>query len=231
MEAMEKSKNTLMPMRSDERLAQKIATDVLSRYPVARMLDIGCGDGVVSQHIPKTTSYLGLDINEACIYEQNHNNPLVRYVRANDIPQIMREQGPWEMVILFDVLEHTSDFTGLFEMALECSNKYIAVSLPNELFFLDRLKMLLGKEHNAHSLDLVAKPEGFKHQYVINIEKARALLEAKTKGSGFELKEEVTRPLLPKNRLYAPIMRLMSKVTSEQLWSQGSIFIYEKCGS
>ena len=67
MEITDKTKLTLMPMRSDERLAQKIATDILPRYPTSSILDIGCGDGVVSQYLAENIKYLGLDINDACI--------------------------------------------------------------------------------------------------------------------------------------------------------------------
>jgi len=221
-------KRTLMPMRSDERLAQRIATHILPRYPVGSVLDIGCGDGVVSHHLPRETDYLGLDINEACIYEQKHDNPKVRYVQANAIPVLMAEKGPWDMVLLFDVLEHTRDFTQLFELALKSCNQYVIVSLPNELFFMDRARMLLGQELNAHSLDLLGQPEGFKHQYIINIAKARTVLSNKANNFGYQLREEVVRPLKPKNKLLAPLPKLLAKLTDEQLWSQGSIFIFQK---
>ena len=228
MEALERAKRTLMPMRSDERLAQRIATDVIPKYPVASILDIGCGDGVVSDHIPAETEYLGLDINEACIYEQKHENPKVRYVKSSAIPDLVSNEGPWDMVLLFDVLEHTRDFTNLFDLAIRHSNQYVVVSLPNELFMLDRLRMIVGQELNAHSLDLIAQPDGFKHQYIININKARSLLASKGSQLGFELIEEIIRPLKPKNIMYSPINKIITKLTSDQLWSQGSIFVFKK---
>ena len=228
MEALEKTKRTLMPMRSDERLAQKIATDILPRYQVGSILDIGCGDGVVSQYLPSNTSYTGLDINEACIYEQRHDNPLVKYVQPQEIIKIMRNAEPWEMILLLDVLEHTRDFTGLFEQALMSAQINVIVSLPNELFFLDRLRMLAGKELNAHSLDLVGKSEGFKHQFIINIRKARKLLASKANEFGFLLSEEIVRPLTPKQHILRPASRLLNLLGRDQLLSQGSIFVFSR---
>lgn len=228
MEAKNEAKRTLMEMRSDERLAQKIATEILPNYPAISILDIGCGDGIVSKHLPENIQYLGLDINEACIYEQKHDNPLIRYVQPNAIQSLMGDAGPWEMILLFDVLEHTRGFINLFEAAMQSSSKYVAVSLPNELFILDRLRMMKGKELNAHSLDLVAQPEGFKHQYIINIDKARDLLMSSAKNLGFKLTEEILRPLRPRNLFFIPISKILTRITSEQLWSQGSIFIFER---
>ena len=46
-------KRTLMPQRSDERLAELIATQVLPNYNSETILDIGCGDGIVSRHQPE----------------------------------------------------------------------------------------------------------------------------------------------------------------------------------
>ena len=231
MEASNEAKRTLMPMRSDERLAKRIATDVLQRYEVNSILDIGCGDGVVGEHLPTNTNYLGLDIVEASIYEQKHDKPNIRYVQPDAITNIVQKEGPWDMILLLDVLEHTRSFTGLFEEAMPSTNKYVVVSLPNELFFLDRLRMVTGKELNAHSLDLTGQPEGFKHQFIININKARELLSKKASQNNFQLKEEVVRPLNPKRKIMKMPASFLKLLGTDQLWSQGSIFIFERKGN
>ena len=73
---------------------------------------------------------------------------MVDYVQPEEIPKIMKEDRAWDMILLLDVLEHTRDFTGLFEQAMESAKHYVVVSLPNELFLLDRLRMLAGRELN-----------------------------------------------------------------------------------
>ena len=221
-------KRTLMPQRSDARLAELIATRVLPNYPSDTLLDIGCGDGVVSRHLPARCHYTGLDISDACIYEQRHDNPKVRYVQAEQIPDLMTREGPWDTVLLLDVIEHTRRFTPLFERALTRANRQVIVSLPNELFILDRLRMLQGRELNAHSLDLVNQPEGFKHQFIINVAKARSLLTEQARSAGFTLKEEVLRPLISKNTFQQPALWALRHISSDQLWSMGSVFIYSK---
>ena len=221
-------KRTLMPQRSDARLAELIATRVLPGYQSDTLLDIGCGDGIVSRHLPTRCHYTGLDINEACIYEQRHDNPKVRYVQAEHIPDLMNREGPWDTVLLLDVIEHTRRFTPLFEHALTRANRQVIVSLPNELFVLDRLRMLQGHELNAHSLDLINQPEGFKHQYIINIAKARDLLIRAAEDEGFSLAEEVIRPLICKRKRFQPALWVLRQLSSDQLWSMGSIFIFTK---
>ena len=189
---------------------------------------MGCGDGIVSQYVPDKCDYQGLDINNACIYEQRHDNPKVRYIHASKIQELMRQQARWDMILLLDVIEHTRDFTSLFELSMSTANQYVVVSLPNELFIVDRLRMLFGKELNAHSLDLVNKPEGFKHQFIINIFKARLLLTSTAGENGFQLYEEVLRPIQTRRKILQPVAWTLTTLTSPQLWSQGSIFIFKR---
>ena len=221
-------KRTLMAQRSDARLAELIATRILPNYTSTTLLDIGCGDGVVSRHLPSQCDYTGLDISDACIYEQRHDNPKVRYVQADQISDLMRSEGPWDTVLLLDVIEHTRRFTPLFELALTRANQQVVVSLPNELFILDRLRMLRGHELNAHSLDLVDQPEGFKHQFIVNIDKARSLLSQRAEALGFNLTEEILRPLISKRRLAQPACWALQQLSSPQLWSMGSVFIFQR---
>ena len=221
-------KRTLMAQRSDTRLAELIATRILPNYTSSTLLDIGCGDGIVSRHLPSQCEYTGLDISDACIYEQRHDNPKVRYVQADQIPDLMRSEGPWDTVLLLDVIEHTRQFTPLFELALTRANQQVVVSLPNELFILDRLRMLRGHELNAHSLDLVDQPEGFKHQFIVNIDKARSLLSQRAEALGFNLTEEILRPLISKRRLAQPACWALQQLSSPQLWSMGSVFIFQR---
>lgn len=227
MAATNLPKQTLMPMRSDERLAQSVAQRILCRYPVRSLLDVGCGDGIVSKYLGKQTNYQGLDINDACIYQQQIDSENISYIESKNIPKIIKTKGPWGMILLLDVIEHTRDFTGLFKLSMQSGSQFVVVSLPNELFILDRLRMLAGKELAAHSLDLIDKPEGFKHQYIINIAKARQLLNQIAEQNNFTLLEEVARPLKAKNYITRSIYYIIRRLSSMQAWSMGSIFIYK----
>lgn len=217
-----------MRMRSNERLATRIAEDVLKRYSPTSILDIGCGDGIICESLVEDFNYRGLDIIDACIYEQKHQNSKVKYVNPKSVIHEMNKEAPWQTVLLLDVLEHTNDFTGLFREALNVASEYIVVSLPNELFFLDRLRMLVGRELPAHSLDLVGLPEGFKHQFIVNMSKAEAMLTSLARAHNFELTEEILRPLNAGTKIKKIAYAFLKATTNKNVWSMGSILIYKK---
>ena len=219
----------LLPHRSDARLAATITSRVLPHLTkVQSVLDIGCGDGVVGTLLPTEWNYRGIDLSNASIYEQNASDKRILYSSPDQIDSVLAGSEPADVVLMLDVLEHTRRFSDLFERAIPLAKRYIIVSLPNELFLLDRLRLLIGKEHPAHSLDLINLPEGFKHQYLINIVKARQILSDVASRNGFKLSEEWRRPLVAKKRLAQPGLWLLRQMCSAQLWSMGSVFVFER---
>jgi SAM-dependent methyltransferase len=219
----------ILPRRSDVRLAALIVQTWLNTNPAFHsLLDVGCGDGVVSNFLPKGSSYQGLDISEASIYRQNHEDQRIQYVSPDDVIPAIRNSPRPDAVFLLDVLEHTVPFTRLFDECLAVANHYVVVSLPNELHWADRLRMLFGKELSTHSLDLIGRPIGFKHQYIVNIAKARVRLKLQADQAGFSLEKEFLCPLLAKQQLLQPALWLMRQLSSDQLWSLASIFVFRK---
>ncbi|NBW48388.1 MAG: hypothetical protein EBR46_09755, partial [Betaproteobacteria bacterium] len=196
--------------------------------PGMTLLDIGCGDGVVGTLLPADWRYRGIDLSNAAIYEQNASDERILYSSPDQLEAVLAGSEPADAVLMLDVLEHTRRFCDLFERAIPLARRYLIVSLPNELFLLDRLRLLAGKEHPAHSLDLIHLPEGFKHQYLINISKARQILADVASRHGFALTEEWQRPLLAKNKLVQPGLWLLRQLSSAQLWSMGSVFVFER---
>jgi SAM-dependent methyltransferase len=226
---MTKNLIKLLPHRSDARLAALITTQILPGLTEIRsILDIGCGDGVVGELIPRDCDYRGIDLSNASIYEQNEEDSRIIYSKPENLKRTLFESNKADATLMLDVLEHTREFTDLFELALLKTNHYSIVSLPNEMFIFDRLRLLVCKEHPAHSLDLAKLPEGFKHQYLINIAKARELLCDTARRQNFALSDEWLRPLIAKNSLIQPGLRIMRLLTSEQVWSMGSIFVFKK---
>ena len=219
----------LLPHRSDARLAATITSRLLPHLTqVQSVLDIGCGDGVVGTLLPVRWDYRGIDLSNASIYEQNASDKRILYSSPDQIEAVLASSEPADAVLMLDVLEHTRLFSDLFERAMPLAKRYMIVSLPNELFIFDRLRLLIGKEHPAHSLDLINLPEGFKHQYLINITKARQILSDVAIRNSFKLSEEWHRPLVAKKRLAQPGLWLLRNLCSAQLWSMGSVFVFER---
>lgn len=219
----------LLPHRSDARLAAIITSSVLPHLTqVKSVLDIGCGDGVVGALLPTDWGYRGIDLSNAAIYEQNDSDNRILYSSPDELDAVLASSEPADVVLMLDVLEHTRRFSDLFERSISLAKRYMIVSLPNELFILDRLRLLIGKEHPAHSLDLINLPEGFKHQYLINITKARQILTAVASRNDFKLAEEWRRPLVAKKHLAQPALWLLRHLSSAQLWSMGSVFVFER---
>ena len=219
----------LLARRSDCRLAEEIVKQVVNELDsVGSIMDIGCGDGIVGKTIRKEISYIGVDLDDSRIYEKNNADSRIVYATSENLDEMLADANPVDLVLLLDVLEHTKDFTGLFVKATGLASKYIVVSLPNELFFLDRLRVVAGRELPAHSLDLVGLPEGFKHQFIVNINKARNVLDKSANDHGFRLLEEYRRPLISKSVYVQPLLWALRLFTSSQLWSMGSVFVYER---
>lgn len=222
-------KKSNLAQRSDERLALRITKDIISKLRnVESVLDLGCGDGIVGKAVGDKITYRGIDLSNSFIYKQDSTDTRIIYTSLDSIKSTLATEGSFDLITILDVLEHTRGFSDLFELALPHSKRFILVSLPNELFIADRIRMLAGKELPAHSLTLTKHPEGFKHQYIVNIEKARDILNDIAQERGFRLVEEWRRPLVTKNRLLQPALWLSQLIFSDQVWSMGSIFLFEK---
>jgi 2-polyprenyl-3-methyl-5-hydroxy-6-metoxy-1,4-benzoquinol methylase len=219
----------LLPHRSDARLAALVTEHIIGQLSqVQSILDIGCGDGVVGTLLPNGQQYQGIDLSNASIYKQNQEDARIIYSAPEELDTILSKCAPADAVIMLDVLEHTRTFTDLFKRAIPLANKLLIVSLPNELFILDRLRLLAGKEHPAHSLDLIDLPEGFKHQFLINISKAKNILNKIALDHGFKLSEEWVRPLIAKNKAMQPLLWITRQISSPEVWSMGSIFVFSR---
>ena len=213
---------------SSERLAELVTRHVINpKSDIVSVLDIGCGDGVVADFLPPNARYQGIDINDACIYEKKVSDKRIDYVNNENLASVIQKANRADCILLLDVLEHTADFVGLLQAAAAKKPQYIVVSLPNELFIYDRLRFLFGVEHPAHSLTLVGLPNGFKHQYLINISKARSLLIATLHEYNYLLSEEVYRELKPKKMLMRIPMKCLRLISNPDLWSMGSIFVFK----
>ncbi|MBP6754831.1 MAG: methyltransferase domain-containing protein [Bacteroidia bacterium] len=97
-------------------LVQNIPTDVAS------VLDIGCGDGLISKEINTSLnklSYTGIDV-------MDRPTCYINYVSFDGVNIPFKEQE-FDAVQLIDVLHHTDDIQKVLENALKYTNKYVII--------------------------------------------------------------------------------------------------------
>jgi SAM-dependent methyltransferase len=89
---------------------------------VASVLDIGCGDGLISATIQKSRNglvYTGIDVMERPKCEINY--------QSFDGIHIPFEENTFDAVQLIDVLHHVDDIDNVIENALKYTRKYIII--------------------------------------------------------------------------------------------------------
>jgi SAM-dependent methyltransferase len=105
------------------------ARSCLAGRPGARLLDLGCGDGEVLVELSNVSPAIGLDprINDLSLAQRRGAKRLVN--AAGDRPPFART---FDLVGLFDVVEHVEDDTGLLRRARELvvPGGYVLLTVP-----------------------------------------------------------------------------------------------------
>lgn len=157
------------------RLAVEYFKHVILPLKPNSILDIGCGDGVLVDHILDTIQYRGVDIGAGCYPESSNARIDYIYDKRGLLKEL--EHAKADIVLLINVLEHTEEFSELFEIALNCSNKYVFVCLPNEENIHNIVKFVSGCGIDSHGLDMHGKHLNQRHLWLIQEYKARKILE------------------------------------------------------
>ena len=167
------------------RLAVEYFKHIILPIKPVSILDIGCGDGVLVDYIGDEINYRGLDIGAGC-YPERHNAKII-YIHDNISLVKELENAKAEMVLLINVLEHTEEFSDLFQIALKCSSKYVFVCLPNEENIHNILNFASGNGIDSHGLEMHGKHLNQRHLWLIQEVKARNILEKYANDLGYQL--------------------------------------------
>lgn len=107
----------------------QVLADILDLLPenVNSILDVGCGDGYITNALPKTARVVGLDISEEALQHIKVEK------RIGSITQIPFPDKSFELVMANDVLEHLSDeeFKKSLEELQRVAKKYILITIPH----------------------------------------------------------------------------------------------------
>ncbi len=140
----------------------------------------------------------------------------------------IKEHPVVDVVTIFDVLEHTADFTTLFQDGADRAQHYVFVSLPNEMNIEARVRFLLGKQTFAHGLDLLDASPGHKHQWLISFAAARNVLNREADRLGFVPTHQVFVRTLPRTLWKRWLVRALEVPLPHSLTAHGLGFVFSK---
>ncbi len=114
-------------------LAENILNSVPSSFD--SFIDIGCGDGYVLYYFKEkyhNKKLFGLDISEMRIRTTRANVPLSHLIRS-DVHHLPFPDNSFDVVICSELLEHILDYKKTIEELTRISNRWIIITVPNEL--------------------------------------------------------------------------------------------------
>jgi len=121
--------------------------ETVGEWRPARILDLGCGEGIVAQRLrelPFEFDYLGIDINPESVHAARQLNPGLAFDQA-DILEYPVEEGWADLVLCLEVVEHMSEPDRAVELVRRWTRNHALVSVPWEPYF--RLGNLLRGRH------------------------------------------------------------------------------------
>lgn len=149
----------------------------------SRVLDIGCGYGAVSRSIANSVpdcTVVGVDTSHARLFQARNNETPenLSFVEADATQEL--PQGPWNAIVLSNVLEHIEDRPGFLKSILSLANpEIVLIRVP--LFERD-WKVPLRRELNVNYF---SDPTHY-------IEHTLSELEAEISASGLEQGEVIS---------------------------------------
>ena len=111
-------------------------SDVLKTFPsVAKVLDVGCGNGVISRHLGRMGyDVLGIDVSDKTIENARAIDPMpnVKFMKKS-AEELVASGEKYDIVICSEVLEHLSDPGKLLTVLYDtiADNGKLIVTVPN----------------------------------------------------------------------------------------------------
>ena len=98
-------------------------------------LEIGCGEGYVTQYIKELGINIeGADVSEKIIKIARNLHPSIKF-SVKSIYELSRYNESYDIVPAIEILEHLHNPEKALEEMKKVSNKYLFFSVPNEPFF------------------------------------------------------------------------------------------------
>jgi len=136
--------------RTDPRSHQRAeAVHRLLSHPEGRLLDFGCGRGVIMNYFSRAGyDVTGADISPGAveIARNSGHNAFVFDIEANEL------NDKYDVILCLEVLQQLHNPAKAVGRIKKALNPYgeLVISVPNEFHLVSRLKLLFGKSHLGH---------------------------------------------------------------------------------
>jgi glycosyltransferase involved in cell wall biosynthesis/SAM-dependent methyltransferase len=106
----------------------QMQADILSLLPsdISSVLDVGCGDGYITNALPKSLKVVGIDISQEALRHVQGET------RVGSITEIPFPDNSFDLVMANDILEHLSDsdFDNALQELQRVATKYLLITVP-----------------------------------------------------------------------------------------------------
>lgn len=197
---------------SPEKYQVQVLFDILSVLPkdVKSVLDVGCGDGHITNHLPNELHVMGVDISEEALKHVKREKVI------GSIDKLPFPDNSFDLVMINDVLEHLPEdihVKGLSELQ-RVAKKYILITVPHN-------EQIQANEAKCFSCGCIYHIHW--HQRSYNEEKISRLIEnQKWKISEIRYSGDVTLPL------FDPTISIKRELNVYHKW-EGAVC--PRCGS
>jgi len=105
---------------------------ITSAHTVGSVLDLGCGPGVLANSVSFDHPYLGIDFSAEAIRLASEKNlhPAATFIKADLRDLSWQELGPYDTVVLSEVLEHLDSPQEIVNLALQVARRRVVVTVP-----------------------------------------------------------------------------------------------------
>ena len=140
------------------------------------VLDVGCRDRRLTEHLPSESQYTGLDLGP----------PADVIASAED--SLPFEDDAFDCVVLADVLEHLDNAHAAIDEALRVARRAVVVLLPNVLTLALRVRIVAGHLPQKYRFGPHNSPD--RHRWIMNFDQAAAFTRSRAELNGWTVARE-----------------------------------------
>jgi SAM-dependent methyltransferase len=155
------------------------AVNDLLKPDVQSVLDVGCRDAILRQHIRSQIKYTGVDIMPGSGVDRIANI-------EDGLPFADRE---FDAVVALDLLEHTNNIWFAFDELVRVARRQVFIILPNIYHWSSRVRFLFGREMGKYVLPAHSIVD--RHRWLPSYVSARRFCTDRAAMHGLDTEEQI----------------------------------------